>query len=408
MASSKLPAGALLTNSTFKRILGTPGVSEPILSELVSAWRAARAPAGTPAADVALDTTLCDSAVFRGAARNFGGLVVDVRARNSEEHFVIEVQHRPEVLFPHRAVLYGAAEVLAQHATKSATRATASKIAAAAADAAAEAKLAAANAPASDDFGAAAETAALKAADSAALFKLADLAMENHLLLPVHVLAFCDYDFQGTVRRRAGDSGRSSLSIASRLWRTSAAFERDPTRALHIYGLLPDAPAMQQLQQSGSAALNSELAARLSFVFALLPHAPRLEDLNDRTPPLLRWASLVAHAEPNNVGAVPHAIRSAGVERLLQSLATSAELVEDERREALEADRHFIKGEAEGEARGEARGKAIGEARGEARGKAIGEATTLRKVGITSAAEHLAKFGTHLSPEVAEELARLA
>ena len=51
---------------------------------------------------------------------------VDVRARNSEEHFVIEVQHRPEVLFPHRAVLYGAAEVLAQHATKSATRATAS------------------------------------------------------------------------------------------------------------------------------------------------------------------------------------------------------------------------------------------------------------------------------------------
>ena len=137
-ASSRLIAGALLTNSTFKRILGTPGVSEPILSELVGAWRAARAPPGAPVVDAAIEATLCDSTVFRGAVRKLGGLIVDVRARNSDEHFVIEVKHRPEVLFPHRAVLYAAAEVLAQHITKSSAQTTAAESVAAAAAACSE------------------------------------------------------------------------------------------------------------------------------------------------------------------------------------------------------------------------------------------------------------------------------
>ena len=118
------------------RVLGTRGVSEPILGELLGAWRSAR----TGSRTAAVDAKICDPTVLAGSApRGLGDLVVDVRARDTDEHFVVEVQHRAERLFPHRAVLYAAAEIVAQHITKAGAKGPAkraSKMAANAADAA--------------------------------------------------------------------------------------------------------------------------------------------------------------------------------------------------------------------------------------------------------------------------------
>ena len=99
-------------------------------------------------------------------------------------------------------------------------------------------------------------------------------------------------------------------------------FQRNPALALHFYSLLPDSLARQRARQKGNEALDRELAAHLSVVFALLPHAPRLEELMVRTPLLLRWASLFAHAEPDNINYVPLAVRSPGIASLLDQLAS--------------------------------------------------------------------------------------
>jgi hypothetical protein len=103
----------------------------------------------------------------------------------------------------------------------------------------------------------------------------------------------------------------------------------------------------------------------MSIVFALLPHAPRLEDLTAATPLLLRWASLVAHVAPDNVDAVPKAVRSEGVERLMSLLretvaATEAEREKTEREEA-EFERGVESALIEGETKGIAKGIAMGE-----------------------------------------------
>ena len=130
--SRALPPGALCTDATFKRVLGTRGSSEPILGELIGAWVAARTPRGrapqTAGDAAAVDATICDPAIFSGAApRGLGDLVVDVRACDSDQHFIMEVQHRVERLFLHRDILYAADP----------TAAAARAIAAAAAEAAA-------------------------------------------------------------------------------------------------------------------------------------------------------------------------------------------------------------------------------------------------------------------------------
>jgi len=150
----------------------------------------------------------------------------------------------------------------------------------------------------------------------------------------------------------------------------------------------------------GNEALDRELAAHSSFVFALLPHAPRLEELTARTPLLLRWASLVAHAEPENLNNVPKSVRSPGVERLLDQLASSAGEVARERAQAEEADDLFLQGIVVG--------RAEGEAKGEAKGRAEGEAKLLLELGITSAAAYRARFDREPSDAVVLELERCA
>jgi DNA polymerase III delta subunit len=100
-------------------------------------------------------------------------------------------------------------------------------------------------------------------------------------------------------------------------------------RALQIFGLRASPRAMAG--RVVNAALERDLAAHASFVFALLPHAPRLEELTVATPPLLRWAALVAHAGPDNLGKVPREVRVGGVARLLELLDSSALAVRAER-----------------------------------------------------------------------------
>ena len=102
--------GALCYDYTFTRVLGTPQTSEAILQDLIGAWHTART--GMPS-EALLDVCIIKPKVRDGAfPRSKGELVVDVRARDSERNYIIEVQHRVEPLFPHRALLYAAAAML--------------------------------------------------------------------------------------------------------------------------------------------------------------------------------------------------------------------------------------------------------------------------------------------------------
>jgi hypothetical protein len=150
-------------------------------------------------------------------------------------------------------------------------------------------------------------------------------------------------------------------------------------------------------------ALERELAAHSSFIFALLPHAPRLEELNALTPPLLRWASLVAHAAPENLHAVPKDLRTGGVARLLELLDASAAATRAERGaeeyEAATVEILLSDVRAEGEADGRAEGKA--------EGRAEGKAELLRSVGINSVATYRARFGVDPPSDVAHLLEQI-
>jgi hypothetical protein len=400
--SRSLRPGALCLDATFRRVLGTRGVSEPILAELLGAWRAARSRGRVRFDAPTVDAALCDPAVFAGTApRGLGDLVVDVRARDSDEHFVVEVQHRAEKLFPHRAVLYAAAELVAQHVAKGTAKPGAKAAAKAAAVAASEAAAAAAAAP-SDSF---TTSASLAAAAAAAAAKKSVDATESSLLLPVHTLAFCDYSFQSSARRTGGVDERSLVSVAATLWRGDSGHARDSTRALQFYSLLPDTHALKKAKQKGNEALDCELAARMSFVFALLPHAPALADLTKHTPPLLRWASLVAHASPENLSAVPNAVRSRGVECLLEQLESTAAEVERERASAEADDAFFARTRADAKAEGEAKGKAEGKAKGKAEGEAEGKAEALRLMGVVTIEAYRERFGVAPPPLLAPFLA---
>ena len=72
-------------------------------------------------------------------------------------------------------------------------------------------------------------------------------------------------------------------------------------------------------------------------MFALLPHAPRLEDLTERTNPLLRWTALIAHVEPEEIDSVPKGVRDIhAVKLMLDILHGSIEEIKLERGRAME------------------------------------------------------------------------
>lgn len=332
--------GALRTSYTFKRILGTPGASEPILLDLLQAWGEARTRGGDGGA--LFDAVELVDPLHVQLQRSHSELVVDVRARGSSgSSFLLEVQHHVEPHFPHRAVLCAAADLAAHASDPRAARA----------------------------------------------------------LRPVHTLAFCDHDF--TRSPTGSNNGLGSWRSAVREPR--AHVPPDAARGVHAFDLQPRAADMEYLGQGAvNTALAAEMAERLSFIFALLPHAPRLDELTARTPRMLQWASLVAHVRADNVDAVPVEVRRAGVDLLLGRLHESVH--ETEREEFRAADdlavleqavecafaegkaigRAEAKARAKAEAEGLAEGAAEGMAMGMAVGKAEGVAETLRLLGITT------------------------
>ena len=313
--------GALCYDYTFTRVLGTPMKSEAILQDLIGAWHIART--GVPC-ETLPDVSIVKSKVRDGAfPKSKGELIVDVRAQDSERNYIIEVQHRVEPLFPHRALLYAAADIVDQH--------------------------------------------------------VKDVA--NSWLRPVHSLAFCDFDFVS--------SSKSGIASRGHAWRTKgAALTPEPAKAIHAFTLQPVRSALAGIQQQGNVALQDEMAGRMSFLFALLPHAPRLEDLTVDTPPLLRWASLVAHVGPTNVFRVPQAVRTTGVSLLLDMLHDTPDETEMER----------IKEEAEAGQMQRALECALAE--GKAEGKAEGTLATLHLLGIQSAADYRSMMKSEPPPEV--------
>lgn len=335
-SSRALTPGALCTDATFTRVLGSPGESEPILLDLLSAWRQAQT--GDASAAVAA-VVIGNRKVIEGHGLHAkGALTADVRAVGDDESYLVEVQHRAEATFPHRALIYSAAEVVAHHMSNP-----------------------------------------------------AGLTARR-----VHTLAFCDYDFQELSNRAKKKATASTgfLSSKSSRWRTDA-YQRDEALALQIFGLHASPRAM--VGRKVNTALERELSAHASFVFALLPHAPRLEDLSTATPPLLRWAALVAHVEPSNLSAVPKEVRVEGVARLLDVLSSTAVATRTEREEA-----EYL---AASDAQALADALAEGEAKGEAEGEAKGMAGALRLMGVATVNEYRTRFGTDPPPQLASFLA---
>jgi len=323
--------GSLCSDYTFTRIFGTPGASEPILKDMLEAWGEARTPGGGGGGGgVLIDTMeIVNPQVLEGAPpRSKGELIVDVRAKDSGSNFLIEVQHRVEPLFPHRAILYAAADIVSQHVED----------------------------------------------------------VTSSRLRPVHSLAFCDYDF---ARGQLGTGLGSSLNA----WRKSRSHAPDAARVLHTFDLQPRADDMKQLGQTINTALAAEMAARMSFVFVLLPHAPRLGDLTARTPRILQWASLIAHLRADNVDAVPAEVRRAGVDLLLGKLRDS---VDETELEALRTARDL-------DVQDQAVVCALAE--GKAEGKAEGMAEALRLLGIETVEAYRARFGADPPPLLAPFLA---
>ena len=327
-----LLSGALLYDVTFSRILGTRGASEPILTDLLSAWRAGLT--GNKVAPIS-DLKIIERAVLGSIVRNKGELIVDLRMRDSDEHMIVEVQHRPEPHFPHRALLYASADVVEQHVL---------------------------NRAAADDL-----RQSVKSSGGGEKEK--PKGFNPHMLRPVHSLAFCDYDFAP-----GAASSMAPLKARSVLWRRSSAFVREKELALQVFRLLPCSEAMGRLGQRTQGALSADFGARLSFVFALLPHAPPLAELTAATPPLLQWASLIAHVAPSNIDDVPKDVRVGGVHRLLDALSDSAgETLQEMRRQEDEARINKVieeESRAEGMAEGMDKGMAKGRAEGMAEGMA--------------------------------------
>ena len=323
-----LPLGSLCYDHVFKRILGTKNQSEEILVDMLSAWRMS---VTGDRSSIVEEVEIIGTGVKEGAGvHEKGALTVDVRARDAASNYTVEVQHRTEALYPHRALAYAAADIAGQPP----------------------------GAP----------------------------------LRPVHVLAYCDFSFGAP---KAGSKQLVGTTMRPSLWRlldSKSEHQRDPTQALHAFGLQPlaFAPGAGLANQRGNPHLVLEMGARLSFLFALLPHAPLLHEITASTPPILKWAGLIAHLRAENTETLPReqGIFTPGVSRLVDVLKQTAETTRDEVKAEQEAasklarimeseldnakEEGEAKGKAEGMAEGEAKGKAEGEAKGKAEGKAEG------------------------------------
>ena len=300
-----LPVGSLCYDHVFKRVMGTQGQSEVILQDLLSAWNMAIS--GIPGSGSAIaEVKIINTDVKDGAGvHDKGSLTVDVRAENAESNFIVEVQHRTEALFPHRALAYAAADIAGQKA------------------------------------------GALK---------------------QVHVLAFCDFAFGPP---KAGSKQHVGTMLSASRWRhgSKTLYTRDTRLAIHSFGLRPLSYADPALsQQKCDPFLEQEMRARLSFLFALLPHAPLLEEVTAATPPILKWAALIAYLRAENIDAVPRApkVFTPGVSRLVEVLKESAVATRSEVRAAEELasinaqvnESENDDARAEGRAEGKAEGKA--------------------------------------------------
>lgn len=339
--------GSLVSDYTFSRVMGTPNQSEVILKDLLNSWLGAIVVArenknegkGTEVEEVMiLNRTVRDSSRVAGFVQPKGMLTVDVHFRDATDNCIVEVQHRVEPRFPHRALLYACADICGQQ-----------------------------SAPGE---GGRAPPLTLR---------------------PVHSLAFCDYDF---VRRKKDGAISSNLTK----WRTSTSWERDESQAISVFNLLPNGSAMNKMRQTGNVALNEELLTMLSFTFAMLPHAPRLEDLTASTPSLIRWASLVAHVSPDNIDAVPKDVqRIEGVKKMLEILHDTKKKVKKEREQSerdesemkVALDASFDEGAEEGMLKGRVKGRVEG------------MLELLRLNGVTSTSEYIAKFGKAPAAEIA-------
>ena len=91
--SRAMQPGALCTDATFTRVLGSRGASEPILIDLLSAWRQAQTGDGTAAVR---DVSISDRRVNEGQGMHArGALVVDVRAEGDGESYLGSSRRRP-------------------------------------------------------------------------------------------------------------------------------------------------------------------------------------------------------------------------------------------------------------------------------------------------------------------------
>ena len=295
-APKKYKHGVLCCDYTFRRILGTPNMSEVVLVDLLSALRFTQ----TGAKPAALQVTILDTKVRDGVKpKSKGELLVDVRASDDESNFIVEVQRRSEALFPHRALLYASADIVAQQRTSS-----------------------------------------------------------TIYLKPTHTLAFCDYDFGAPKIAE----NRGAIGTSLNRWReiTDPLHTPELSKAIQAFNLQSDKDILNRLSGELNVHLEAEMKARMSFVFALLPHAPLLQDVTSSTHPLLRWASLVAHLQPANIDTVPKDVRDIkGVQVLLEILDGSKEETELEQALAEQArdahEREVLESKAEGLAEGEAK-----------------------------------------------------
>ena len=84
-----LHPGSLCYDVVFRRVLGTKGVSEVILQDLLGAWRAASTGG---VGSVATEVKLIDTGVKAGAgAHDKGSLAVDVRFKDADSSYIVEV-----------------------------------------------------------------------------------------------------------------------------------------------------------------------------------------------------------------------------------------------------------------------------------------------------------------------------
>ena len=313
------------------------------MQDLLSAMRFAQ----TGHIDSVQGVEFVDAEEREGVAPKFKSeLLVDMRVKDSDSTFIVEVQRRKEASFVHRCILHSSADIVSQH--------------------------------------------------------LESLGRTSKLR-PVHTLAFCDYDF--------GEGKGDNIGTLLTNWHSSEKSQNSPvvSKAIQFYALEQQKDALALLGGIDNEMLTKEMHNRLSFVFALLPHAPRLEDLTERTNPLLRWAALIAHVEPEEIDSVPKGVRDIhAVKLMLDILSGSIEETKHERdraheeaaRDSEEADQIFQDGQRQGKAQGKAQDKAEGKAEGEIEGML----RILYQLKVKSAVGYRLKFGDDPPDYIAKAL----